>query len=225
MLLNEAEANRWEEGCRSDVIRNQFVAPNLSRLLDLYRPASILDIGTGTGYVPRIVDSRLSYRPDWTLLDKDVFRLAVAEQLASPAMRSVTVAADVLEHRFAIPFSAALATFTLLEIDDVDRLIGLLPELISDGGLLLLSLPDVWRDVLRHGEKAPSSVSEFLLGSTSVPKIDKFTQESYPFQAVRLEHLISKVLASGFRLFELVESDGDQAGVYILAFQRRENGR
>lgn len=223
MVFNEAEASRWEEGCKSDIVRNQFVAPNLARLLDLYRPASILDIGTGTGYVPRVVDSHLSYRPDWTLLDKDVFRLAVAERLRGPAMQSVTVAADIFEHRFRTPFSAALATFTLLEIEDSDRLIGLLPQLVSGGGLLLLSLPDAWRDVLRHSSRDPTSVNEFLLGRTSVPKIDKFTQEAYPFQAVRLEHLISKVLASGFRLFELVEGDGDQAGVYILAFQRREN--
>lgn len=221
MGFGNVEANRWEEGCRSDAVRNEFIAPNLSRLLDFYRPATILDIGTGTGYVPRLVDSQLSYRPTWTLLDIDTFRLAIAEQLKGSDMQAVTIAADIFDYQLSAPFSAALVTFTLLEID-IDRIIGLLPALVSDGGLLLLSLPDAWRDVLRHGEAAPDSVHEFILGRTSVPKIDKFTQESYPFQAVRLEHLISKVLASGFRLFELIESEGDQARTYILAFQRRE---
>lgn len=223
MELAASEAERWEQGCQSDVVRNGFIAPNLGRILETHKPHTILDIGTGTGYVPRIVDQQLSYRPAWTLIDLNRSRLALAERLKGSTMQMATIAADVLEHRFNTPFDAVLITFTMLEIVDADRLIDRLPTIVGEEGLLLLSIPDTWRDVLSYSVDEPGAVTAFLAGTASVPKIDKFTGDSYPFRAMRIEYLISQVLTAGFELFELAESNSNDTGTYILAFRRRRS--
>ena len=219
----ESEAERWERGCKQDKVRNRFVVPRLAQQLDRYKPDSILDIGTGTGYVPRVVDAGLTYRPRWTLLDIDHDRLALATQLCRAEMLAETVEANVLDHRFQQPFDAVLATFTLLEIEDVDRLIAILPTLVQPAGLLLVTLPDAWHDVLEQTVNREKRVAEFLVGRTSVPKIDKFTLAAYPFKAVRIEHLISRILESGFSLSELAEAGDAQGNVYLLAFLRQDS--
>ncbi len=221
MLSEREKAECWEIGCQNDAMRNAFLIPNLIRLLNASLPVRILDIGAGTGYVPRIVNGGLSYRPNWTLIDINPERLQIAKEMQSDEFQLTNIVADISSHQFDEQFDCILATFTMLEILDVDVLIDRLPHLVRDAGLLLVSLPDMWIDVLEHGRNEPEFVKQFLSGSTSLPKIDKFTNNAYPFRAVRIEHLISRVLASGFELIELTESEGDHAGVYLLAFKRR----
>ena len=221
MLSSEENAERWERGCAEDPVRNAFLIPKLIRILGAAQPSSILDVGTGTGYVARLTDASLSYRPEWTLADIDTARLAVAKRNAPKMMRAQILSSDITTHEFGKPFEAVIATFTLLEIEDVDCLIQRLPELVCSGGLLVVSLPDTWRDVIGCAASMPEKISEFLEGRTAVPKIDKFTNERYPFRAVRIEHLISRVLATGFELVELTESNEDRTQIYLLAFRRK----
>lgn len=221
MKILGSDAERWEQGCEDDSIRNNFIAPNLARLIELLKPRTILDIGTGTGYVPRVIDRSLSYRPEWTLIDSNPLRLALADALKGSDMHVATVEGDILEHSFEEPFEAVLITFTLLEIIDFFRLSDRLGSLVQPDGLLLLSLPDAWRDVIIYGAKDPNKVSEYLAGAVSIPKIDKFTTDSYPFRAIRIERIISRVLEVGFELFELIEKVENDIGVFVLAFRRR----
>lgn len=214
------EATLWESGCQADVVRNQFIAPSVTRLLEKCKPATILDVGTGTGYLPRIIDRALSYRPQWTLIDVNLSRLGLARQLMGSEMHAVTVAANILEYQCAAPFGAVLATFTILEIVEADRFIEQLPMLVDREGIFVVCTPDAWPDVLVHSKKDPMVLSKFLAGQAALPKIDKFTGSSYPFQAIRTERIISKVLSSGFELFQLDESEGNHRA-YILAFRRR----
>jgi SAM-dependent methyltransferase len=221
MLSEDEKAERWEIGCRNDPVRNDFLIPNLIRVIDALKPDRILDIGAGTGYIPRLVDNGLSYRAVWTLIDINSSRLEVSRKLQSDRMFSKNVVADIAKHNFDEQFDCALVTFTMLEIFDVHILINRFPSIVRNEGTLLISLPDTWRDVLEHGCHQPEAIKEYLIGSTSLPKIDKFTNDLYPFKAVRIEHLISRVLASGFELTELTESEGDHAGIYLLSFRRR----
>lgn len=221
MVSSEENARRWERGCAEDPVRNGFLIPNLIRIVDAAKPANILDIGTGTGYVARHTDAALSYRPQWTLADIDVCRLAIARENALGEMNATILNADVTTYDFDEPFEAILATFTLLEIENIDEFILRLPRLLRPGGALVVSLPDTWRDIINSASASPEIVEEFLRGRASVPKIDKFTNDRYPFRAVRIECLISMVLSSGFALVELIESNENQSRAYLLTFQRR----
>jgi SAM-dependent methyltransferase len=220
--LSSENSKRWEVGCSTDPVRNHFLIPNLARILDASKPRRILDIGTGTGYIPRITDDNLSYRPVWTLVDTDSSRLLIAKRKAGTRMHAEFIESDINSQTFDEPFGAVLVMFTLLEIEDLNSLIERLPSFVVDGGLLVVSLPDAWADVIGYASSEPGKISEFLSGQTSIPKIDKFTNEGYPFKAVRIEHIISRVLRSGFRLEELAENDGGSAKIYLLVFRRRD---
>jgi ubiquinone/menaquinone biosynthesis C-methylase UbiE len=220
MTKTEANAQKWELGCQADIIRNSFLVPNLIRILDSNRPESIVDVGTGTGFIPRALDASLSYRPLWTLIDIDEARLRIADKLRHPSMRATILKSDIMSHSFEGAFEAALLTFTLLEIEDFRGLIDRLTQVVALGGLLVVSLPDTWSDVIDCGLANPEKLSEFLKGQTSIPKIDKFTGSEYPFRAVRIEHLISSILSSGFELVELTERQQAENQVYLLVFRR-----
>lgn len=217
-----SEAERWEEGCKSDQVRNNFVVPHLVRLLRGFDAKSILDIGAGTGYIAREVDKLLFNRPQWTLLDANAQRLQLAVDLAPANMLLETRPANIFTAQFSVPFDVIIATFTLLEITELDRLIGMMPALVRPGGLLLIGQPDAWVDVVDASEQDLASARAFLVGAVDLRKIDKFTGEPYPFRAVRIEHLISVILASGFELVELNEWESGAKGVYVLAFRRWE---
>ena len=203
-------------------MRNDFLIPNLTRHLALERPEQILDIGSGTAYVPRKIDDCLDYSPQWTLIDIDKARMAVALQNQPSSMQAQLVIADCLTHEFGRKFDAAMAIFTILEFEDLSVFIARLPGLIRSGGLLLVCIPDAWADVIGHPSVGNETIHKFLEGQASLNKIDKFTNEAYPFQAVRIEILISRVLASGFSLIELTESEAEQTRAYLMAFRRNE---
>ena len=109
----------------------------------------ILDIGAGTGYVARGIDSCLDYNPSWTLLDLSSERLELARGLRPERMKLECLTGDVFDWPWEVGrFDAVLITFTLLEIEDVDRLCRLISEHMEDGGLLAVTMPDAWTDVL-----------------------------------------------------------------------------
>jgi SAM-dependent methyltransferase len=219
----QSEAERWDDGCRNDSRRNAFVIPEVARILAVERPSSVLDVGAGTGYVAREVDRRLDIRPEWVLLDINAGRLDLANRLKPRAMAQRTLESDITtfvasEQRF----SAALATFTLLEITDVIAFAGSVWQLLVQHGVLIIALPDAWEDVIAESVSRPSSISEYINGRTSLNKVDKFTETPYPFEALRIEALIQCFLELGFHLCEIIRSQLEKT--FVLTFRRCAGG-
>lgn len=217
-----SEAERWEDGSRDDAMRNSFVIPQIVRILAKRHPQTILDVGAGTGYVARMVDDRLGYHPQWTLVDLNAERLALAEAHRPLAMALETVAGNVFDWPLGDRrFEAVVITFTLLEIEDVDRLCTLLASHMNEGAVLSLAMPDAWVDVLEYSRTEPEIVQRYVAGAVAIPKRDKFTGEEYPFRAARMEDLLNRVLGAGFDLFELNHGRIDGASAFVLALRRR----
>lgn len=216
-----SEAERWEQGSRQDPIRNDFVIPALTRLIERAQPTTILDIGAGTGYVARGVDARLPFRPAWTLVDLNSERLELAMGYRPAEMALECLAGNVFDWPWEVGrFDAVLITFTLLEIEDVDRLCRLISEHTSEGALLAVTMPDAWVDVLEHAENDSSVVRRYVEGPVEIPKLDKFTGEQYPFRATRIEDLLGHVLKAGFSLVELEHGRATGQSAFVLAFRR-----
>ena len=72
------ETEKWEEGCRTDRVRNEFIIPTLHNHLEQFKPQKILDIGSGTAYIARTIDKLLSYNPLWTIIDTSQERIDFA---------------------------------------------------------------------------------------------------------------------------------------------------
>ena len=218
----ESEAERWEFGSRRDPIRNEFVVPVLVKLLEQSRPQTILDIGPGTGYVARKIDDLLSFRPSWTLVDLAEERLKLAEANSSNQMKLECLTGNVFEWPWEVGrFEAVLITFTLLEIEDVDRLCGLISEHTTDGALLAVTMPDAWVDVLEHADSDPEIIKKYVEGPVEIPKLDKFTGEEYPFRATRIEDLLSRILKGGFNLVQLDHGRIANHSAFVLGFRRQ----
>lgn len=216
-LLSAAE--KWELGCRTDDVRNGFVVPELARIITAVRPATILDVGAGTGYIAREINHRLAYSPLWTLIDSDTDRVAVARSHSSDLMLQEVLEDDVMSLPDVPKYDAILVTFTLLEVGDVAACVAKLRRLMTPFAILSVALPDAWVDVLAAAPTDPSLIPRFLVERVSIPKNDKFTGNPYPFDAIRTEFLIDVVLTAGFTLVEIKKSSADTAGVFMLTFR------
>lgn len=212
-------AEKWELGCRGDQVRNGFVIPELTRIVSTVRPATILDVGAGTGYVAREINHRLDYAPLWTLIDSDPERVAVARSHSSDLMLQEVLAEDVMSLPDVQKYDAVLVTFTLLEVADVAACVAKLRRLMTPYSVLTVVLPDVWIDVLAASAWDATLIPKFLTDRVAIPKNDKFTGTPYPFEAIRTESLIDMVLRAGFALVEIRKSATPAAGVFMLTFR------
>jgi SAM-dependent methyltransferase len=216
-----SEAERWERGSKDDPIRNQFVIPALAGLISKHRPDTILDVGAGTGYVAREIDTLLDFEPSWTLIDLNEERLRLAKTHCPDEMKLECLTGNVFDWPWEVGrFDAVLITFTLLEIQDVDRLCGLISQHTIKGALLAVTMPDAWIDVLEHVVADPDIVRKYVEGPVEIPKLDKFTGERYPFRATRIEDLLGRILTAGFELIRLDHGRIASQSAFVLAFKR-----
>ena len=218
--MDENEAQAWEAGCSSDPIRNQFLIPNLVDLFTRERSTKILDVGSGTGYIPRKVDGMLGYRPEWTLVDTDPQRMSVATSSKPPEMQMLGVVGRIDSTELECSaYDAVLLTFTLLEAEKPALMLEDITSLVAVNGLLVVAVPDGWKDIIDASNGNLTLSQRFLKTSVELPKIDKFTGSPYPFCMMRIESLISTVLQRQFVL-EVLEQGGCDGDVYMLVFRK-----
>jgi SAM-dependent methyltransferase len=216
-----SEAEAWDRGCRQDSVRNEFIVPLLAAVLRNEQSSRILDVGTGTGHIPRAVDQLLVHRPEWTLVDLDKERLAFASRLQPAQMKMHAIQGDIANLCGKVaPFDATMMTFTLLEAADCNLLLSSTGNLTRPGGLRLIAVPDTWRDVLATAEETLDPAWSLLSGTVEMAKTDKFTGAPYPFHALRTELLIRMILHLGFTL-ERLEWGGPSNEAFFLAFRKR----
>lgn len=220
-IAGDDAARDWDDGCGRDTVRNEFLIPRIASFANRYRPAHIMDVGAGTGYIARNVDTRLSYRPRWTLIDTDRSRLDVALAQRPDRMAADIVIEDLLHpaSKYSRPDGdCVLMLFTLLEMIDIPEAIRKVASLVSPGGYLLIALPDVWRDIVDLPGCALTTAAKFLTEMVSIDKIDGFTKDKYPFNAIRIEAVIAAHLKAGFTLIGLDRSEVGK-GTYLLTFK------
>lgn len=212
-----ASANRWEQGCRDDHIRNNLIVPELVALIERLRPATIVDLGAGTGYVARAVDEALTYRAKWTLIDNDLARLTVARENAANSMVVTYIKDDIRlldDNKLnGDKFDLVLLCFTPLEFSSLQLLFGNARSLIDMNGWLALILPDP----LQETTGSLQEMRRLMGGRVSLQKVDKFTGETYPFYISRNEDVISDALSNGFSLSSLFRI-GEEKAFYVMVF-------
>jgi trans-aconitate methyltransferase len=215
------DAESWDNGSANDAVRNVFLIPEIQRLFEIHKPDTIIDIGTGTGYIPRSLHNNLNYIARWTLLDLNAERLAFAENHKPHSMQMACIAGDLSTlDSTANAFDCALLTFTLLEVENPAAMIAGAIDLLADGGFLVIAMPDGWRDVLTAGSDDSALPQQFLTQAVKLRKIDKFTGSPYPFSTMRIETLITTALRHDCVL-ETLEQGGPQGEVYVLIFRKK----
>lgn len=220
-ILNDAA--RWDAGCGNDKVRNEFVIPHVSQLLNAMKPKTILDVGSGTGFTARHIDQKLNYRPDWVLLDSNSERLALAAEKRPSNMKSEFICGNFLSAKAVDrKFDALFFGFTLLELGAGDEILSRIDSLCAQGGAVIVAQPDVMQDVLASGDSDADLLKRFTAGPVDLRKVDKFTQAEYPFHAERFESVTYKVMQLGFTLKTFGKEIFDESAVFLLAFVRRD---
>jgi SAM-dependent methyltransferase len=216
------EADNWELGCSSDRVRNEIIIPDIAQTLNQLRPINILDVGCATGYIFREIQKNLLYEPSWFCLDKDKNRIDYAKNNKSSQTIPKYILGDFLSANLGrYDFDALIFSFTLLEIGITQPILTRIRNLSNPTTRLILALPDAWSDVL-YSEGDPLSLGkEFIRGTLSLHKIDKFTGLNYPFQAIRIESVISQILCVDFALERLKRYELEGKGIFLLTFGRR----
>lgn len=77
--LDIAKEEMWDLGCKQDIVRNEFIIPELISLITKNQFKEVIDIGAATGYIAIKVDSSLLHKPNWTLIDISGERLRIAK--------------------------------------------------------------------------------------------------------------------------------------------------
>ena len=217
------EAKAWDNGSAEDDVRNNFIIPEILNLFKKYEPKQILDIGTGTGYIPRKLQQALTYSAHWTLLDLNIERLAFAKRHKPPSMQMTCIPGDLSAlDSTSCKFDSALLTFTLLEVENPTAMIEGAINLLADRGFLVIAMPDGWKDVLTAASDDRNLPARFLTEAVTLPKIDKFTGSPYPFSTMRTETLITTALRHNCVL-ESLEQGGPHGEAYMLVFQRKQD--
>jgi ubiquinone/menaquinone biosynthesis C-methylase UbiE len=218
--MEDSEAFAWEVGCRTDPIRNQFLIPKLARLLARENSAKILDVGTGTGYIPRQLHDLLNHCPEWTLVDTDPERMKVATAYKAPEMRMHGIVGSIASTKLANDvYDAVLLTFTILEAEKPAEMLADTIRLVAANGILVIAIPDGWKDIMDASDSCPTLAQRFLKKTVRLRKIDKFTGSPYPFFMMRIESLIAVVLQHQCVL-ESLEQGGSDGEVYMLVFRK-----
>lgn len=220
-ILNEAA--RWEKGCETDRVRNEFVVPIAIQLFNVLQPKSILDVGAGTGFTARHIDQKLNYRPNWSLLDSDSERLALASRKCPQGMVVKTICDNFLSAASIVEkFDALFFGFTLLELGTNEQVLSQIDRLCAKRGAIVIAQPDVMQDVLAIASNDTNILNAFAAGPVSLRKIDKFTEAEYPFHAERFESVTYKLMRLGFSLERFEKEVFDGRVVFLLAFVRRD---
>lgn len=216
-------AERWENGCNSDRVRNEFIVPHVSDILNRECSKVVLDIGSGTGYCTRKIASKIRPDAEWTLLDGNSQRLNLSKkewpQLITESHVADLFPSETLSHK---KFNAILVIFTLLEIENVDFFIENMINILESKGIIIVATPDVLVDVVNSAENNNRDLFSYQSGLVKLRKIDNFTQEPYPFFAHRFEHLVSSFIKRGVSLFEFQTFSLPLGETYLLAFRMGE---
>ncbi len=217
------DPDAWEQGCTTDKVRNEVVVPHLAGVLCSSRARSVLDLGSGTGYVTRTL-ARAPWAAgiSWTLVDIDesLLRFALTSMSSSWAVATLVHDLAGAAPPSEIHGDVAFAVFTTLELQITPQLAKNLRAMLNPAGTLLLYLPDVLADV--HATPAPKeTLAAFLTGHAVLEKLDHFTNAHESFHATRLEQLLSVLLAGGLTLtrLEILPRSDREENIYCLAFQ------
>ena len=219
----KSKAEKWDDGCKADEVRNLFVIPRLISLVNEFRPTRILDVDTGTGYIVRSVDASVSVALDWTLIDIDAERIKFLESVMPKSVKFEASTIDFTKSGVKKPpFDLVLLLFTLLELKLDLGLFSKLNQLVGVNGVVVITMPDSLEDVLKAAVTKQTLLEDFLEGRCVLDKVDKFTKEVYPFIAHRFEYIIQLMLHSKFSLIRMYSDRVGDKETFMLVF--RKNG-
>lgn len=218
-----SDPKAWERGCAADPVRNDVVLPHLVTSLAAAGPRTVIDLGSGTGYITRSLTAEpWAASVDWILLDSNPELLDIATASIDPDHTVIDCRYDLTGPPCPSPCEAeaAFAVFTFLEFPITQTLARNCADLLLPGGVLLVYLPDILADVLAVADRG--ALSDLLDGTCVIEKPDHFTGALDAFHATRTELLLSVFLGAHFRLLglDVLARNDRRESIFCFRFER-----
>lgn len=214
---------KWDRGCATDQVRNGFVVPYLSRLIEAVGAESVADVGCGSGYITRQLGAMANHAGrEWLLIDRDQDAIEYA-RARSLNGRARFVAQDLVQYAdatHAAQVDLAFCAYTLLEIADLQDFASALKRLVPRGTISVF-VPDVFDDIVESTKRTGSGPLRGKFGGHLLQKRDSFTNEVQTFIARQAIDYVAAFLDDQTRLTELVAHYSPGGGRHFaLTFSR-----
>lgn len=221
------DPEKWDVGCRRDPVRNEFVIPTVRAYIHERRVKRAIDVGCGTGYLPRMLAmDPLTERVQWTLLDRNAAMLAYASRYFPNGadVQYITANAEAYSgERHAWVHDLGICAYTMLEVDDLELFAHALWLLVPSGTLLVF-LPDAVPDIVRHylSEKTSPDVSNLYDVTHQLRKIDGFTGRAQTFLARQAVDFVEALVSDDTVLEKVISYRSPQGSRHFcLVFTQR----
>ena len=93
-------------------------------------------------------------------------------------------------------------------------------ESLNDSGITYIAMPNSLEDVFNAAQNDYDILLNYLSNNCELHKVDKFTDEPYPFNAHRFEFIIECMLKSGHKLLHMRNEKFNNKETYLLVFQK-----
>lgn len=197
-------ALKWHRGCQKDRFRNDFIIPSVLTVMSRLSPKNLSFLGSGTGYIPHEISKLTASDIEFSLFDLSVERLEFSKKLDFSNRAVFFLNQDFTLIDNSPKSELVVIANTLLEIPLNHVLVRGIVSKLTTGGTILVFMPNVLEDVLNvHDRSKKDIITEYLSGSTTLTKVDSFTELEYPFTAYRTTTIISHFLAAGLSLVKI----------------------
>lgn len=221
-LSSNSSLLQWHAKSTDDPYRRDFIVPTLVSYDFLGDCQAIAFIGCRTGYIPEQLVSCGIVDKEFFLVDLDDNAIKFAKSLNYGKNDVHFVHAEMsADWNGSRLLDLVIIANTLLEVEVSAALIVSLVKKVKEGGRVVVFLPDYLRDVIEQEATEKGSVASDYVnnGSVTLKKIDRFTNEPYPYQIIRKLFLIELFLRAGTTL-ESIKRNEDGAGEFALVFKR-----
>ncbi len=216
------QTKKWHSYVKKDLIRNQFVIPYIVEIVNKFEIKSVIDIGSGSGYVAAEVSRLLDKNISILCIDKSGrninFSKTIYKNINGLSFEKGSFEDIIIKDTFDL----SLLVFTLVDFKINNSFIEKIALHTTSNGYSLIVIPDFLSDIL---EMNSLNLLVSYLNNSSVELGNKEIchKFSIPFVANKTEKIVEFMYSNNFTLvdFKNIKYKKDKR-FYILLFKLKE---
>lgn len=200
----------WDNYVQNDPIRNNLVIPDLTESIEFLKAKSILDLGSGSGYISKEIFNKLKGKIDLHLLDVDIKFIQYSKVKYFQNVDEINfIVSDIKEYEESKKFDVIFCSFSNLEFLFDHFLVIKLKKMLNKNGRFILYMPDCLEDILQNSNSG-NNFKEYINGSTTFSNKEITKKMGRPYLTNRIEFLLEMFTENGFvlEIFKFLEYNG-----------------
>ncbi len=211
---------KWNKHVEVDDVRNNFILPRIINFIDKNNINSILDIGSGSGYIANELIKSSKRKIEITCIEKNKRNIDFSKEKYDNYKNQITYINSKFENLdFSKKYDINLIIFTLLEFKISKNFINNISKSLNNFGFSYIIIPDFLIDIVEQNNM-------MYLKNYAEQNYVKFQNKhissnfKIPFIANRIEKIIEDMIESNFVLVKFKKIYYNKKnGYYELVFQ------